>query len=89
MIVHQHCLYCLKVLPQVYGGEAPLVPIEEAVHARLVKEGLELARSFADNQAAEDIQDAEGRLTRAGRYCITTPLHLLAVPCTYLAGCIG
>lgn len=55
------------VLPQIYGGEAAMVPIEEAVHARLVKEGVERARSSADNQTAEEVEDAEGRLTRAGR----------------------
>ncbi|DBA77591.1 TPA: hypothetical protein ACH3X1_009392 [Trebouxia sp. C0004] len=55
------------VLPQIYGGEAAMVPIEGAVHARLVREGLERARSCADNQTAEEVEDAEGRLTRAGR----------------------
>ncbi|DBA67929.1 TPA: hypothetical protein ACH3X2_014131 [Trebouxia sp. C0005] len=55
------------VLPQIYGGQAAMVPIEEAVHARLVREGLERARSSADNQTAEEVEDAEGRLTRAGR----------------------
>ncbi|KAL3144014.1 hypothetical protein ABBQ32_003820 [Trebouxia sp. C0010 RCD-2024] len=55
------------VLPQAYGGAAPMIPIENAVHARLVREGLERARSSPDSDAAEDAPDAEGRLTRAGR----------------------
>ena len=70
MSADPHYLYFVKVLPKVYGGEAALVPIEDAVHARLVREGLERASSSADSQAVEDIQDAEGRLTRAGRCCI-------------------
>ena len=65
----------------MYGGEAALVPIEEAVHARLVREGLERASSSADSQAVEDVQDAEGRLTRAGRYCmsllLTSPRRMM------------
>ena len=59
----------LQVLPEAYGGEAAMIPIEDAVHARLVQEGLERARSSPKAAAADGAQDAEGRLTRAGR-CI-------------------
>lgn len=71
-------MHLVQVLPQIYGGQAAMVPIEEAVHARLVREGLERARSSADNQTAEEVEDAEGRLTRAGRY---RPASLLPAPC--------
>ena len=67
-----------QVLPQAYGGVAPMIPIERAVHARLVREGLERARSSPESEAAVHAPDAEGRLTRAGR-CTCNPqcLHLL------------
>lgn len=55
------------VLPQIYGGAAAMVPIEQAVSARLVMEGLQRATSSTDSQTVEDLEDAEGRLTRAGR----------------------
>ena len=44
-----------------------MVPIEDAVHARLVREGLERAKSSPQGAASDGAQDAEGRLTRAGR----------------------
>ncbi len=49
-----------------------MIPIEKAVHARLVREGLERANSSTDSQITEDVQDEEGRLTRAGRCCSLT-----------------
>ena len=51
----------------MYGGDAPLIPIEEAVHARLVKEGQERAQKLPASDAAAEATVAEGRLTRAGR----------------------
>ena len=57
----------MQVLPQAYGGEAAMIPIEKAVHARLVREGLERARTSPDSEASEDDPVVEGRLTRAGR----------------------
>lgn len=44
-----------------------MIPIEKAVHARLVREGLERARTSPDSEASEDDPVVEGRLTRAGR----------------------
>lgn len=44
-----------------------MIPIEKAVHARLVREGLERARSSPDSEASEHDPVMEGRLTRAGR----------------------
>ena len=57
----------MQVLPRAYGGDATLVPIAAAVHARQVREGLKRARSSADNAVSDDVENAEGRLTRAGR----------------------
>ena len=62
-----HTLLILQVLPQAYGGQAAMIPIEKAVHARLVSH-LERARSSPESEPSEDVPDAEGRLTRAGRY---------------------
>ena len=58
----------MQVLPQAYGGEAAMISIDKAVHARLVKEGLERAQSSPQSEALEHDLVAEGRLTRAGRY---------------------
>lgn len=64
-----------QVLPQAYGGAAAMIPIENAVHARLVREGLERSRTSPDSEASEHAPDAEGRLTRAGR---CSCLHMFA-----------
>lgn len=58
-----------QVLPELYGGEAELIPIEQAVQARLVQEGMRRER-IASNAiaAANDSEPTEGRFTRAGRY---------------------
>ena len=55
----------MQVLPQAYGGEAAMIPIEKAVHARSVKEGLQ--RAQPQSEASQHDPVAEGRLTRAGR----------------------
>lgn len=66
-----------------------MIPIEKAVHARLVREGLERARSSPDSEAAEDAPDAEGRLTRAGRCTSKTHCpHRLCFTPAVLAPCL-
>ena len=70
-----------QVLPQAYGGEAEMIPIETAVHARLVREGLEQAKSAPANAAADGASDSEGRLARAGRCVIVPPGHPCMPPC--------
>lgn len=73
----------MQVLPQIYGGAAAMVPIEQAVSARLVMEGLQRATSSTDSQTVEDLEDAEGRLTRAGRYarCFDSTATLMTLHC--------
>lgn len=53
----------------MYGGEAELIPIEQAVQARLALEGMQRERIASNADAATSASEAaEGRLTRAGRY---------------------
>ena len=60
----------VQVLPELYGGQAELIPIEQAVQARLVREGMQRERIASHAEAAAcSNEPAEGRLTRAGRYC--------------------
>lgn len=57
-----------QVLPELYGGEAELIPIEQAVQARLLQEGMQRERIARNAEAAVSGEEAaEGRWTRAGR----------------------
>lgn len=59
----------VQVLPTMYGGEAELIPIEQAVQARLALEGMQRERIASNADAAASTGEAaEGRMTRAGRY---------------------
>ena len=57
-----------------------MISIEKAVHARLVREGLERARSSPDSEASEHDPVMEGRLTRAGRCACILCFHPRCCP---------
>ena len=60
-----------QVLPELYGGVAELIPIDQAVQARLVQEGMRRERIASNaSAAANDSEPTEGRFIRAGRYAL-------------------
>ena len=66
------------MLPDIYGGEAELIPIEQAVQARLVREGIQRQRIASNAAAATAAAEAtEGRLTRAGRSAISVLVYTM------------